>query len=112
METVLTQLEISLDLITELASRVKGRFVVNAAPALPLPAEVVDRGDLIIVDETEYALLPQLRNSLGAEAVMDFAAQPEFRALEHCIAAADASAPRAEASASAAATSTTRTNST
>lgn len=154
-ETVLTQLEISLDLITELSRRVKGRFVVNAAPALLLPAEVVDRADLVIVNETEYALLPQLKtakavavtygakgsallengrqvafaealprqpvstvgagdafcaaltialgsgldpqtalevaNAVGAEAVMDSAAQPELRRLDHYIAAADTS---------------------
>lgn len=62
-ETVLTQLEISLDLITELSRRVEGRFVINAAPALPLPAEVVERADLIIVNETEYELLPQLQDA-------------------------------------------------
>ncbi|SMX99929.1 pfkB family carbohydrate kinase [Brevibacterium sp. 239c] len=59
-ESVLTQLEISLDLIKELSHSVRGRFVINAAPALPLPAEVVERADLIIVNETEYDLLPQL----------------------------------------------------
>lgn len=62
-ETVLTQLEISLDLITELSHSVRGRFVINAAPALPLPAEVVERADLIIVNETEYDLLPQLQEA-------------------------------------------------
>ncbi|WP_166972943.1 ribokinase [Brevibacterium atlanticum] len=62
-EAVLTQLEISLDLVTELAARVPGYFAVNAAPALPLPAEVVDRADLIIVNETEYSLLPQLQEA-------------------------------------------------
>lgn len=146
-ETVLTQLEISLDLMTELSHSVTGRFVINAAPALPLPAEVVERADLIIVNETEYDLLPQLReaklvaitygakgsalyehgrqvafaktqprrpvstvgagdafcaaltialasgltrerslavaNAVGAEAVMDPAAQPEYQPLEH-----------------------------
>lgn len=146
-ETVLTQLEVSVELITELSHSVRGRFVINAAPALPLPAEVVDRADLIIVNETEYGLLPQLAdaqlvaitygakgsalyehgrqvafakalprrpvstvgagdafcaaltialasghsperslsaaNAVGAEAVMDPAAQPEFHPLEH-----------------------------
>ncbi|WP_309132384.1 ribokinase [Brevibacterium sp.] len=62
-ETVLTQLEISLDLVAELAEKVRGYFVVNAAPALTLPAEVVDRADLIIVNETEYELLPQLKTA-------------------------------------------------
>lgn len=59
-EAVLTQLEISLDLVTELARRVQGYFVVNAAPAMPVPAEVRDRADLIIVNETEYAFIPEL----------------------------------------------------
>ncbi|UVI34991.1 PfkB family carbohydrate kinase [Brevibacterium spongiae] len=62
-ETVLTQLEISLDLIVELARRVPGYFVINAAPALALPAEAVDRADLIIVNETEYSHLPQLQDA-------------------------------------------------
>ena len=60
-EAVLTQLEISLDLIVELADRVPGFLAVNAAPAIPLPAEVVDRADLIIVNEYEYSQLPQLK---------------------------------------------------
>ncbi|MGO2036548.1 MAG: ribokinase [Brevibacterium sp.] len=62
-EAVLTQLEISLDLISELARRVPGYLVINAAPAIELPAEVVQRADLIIVNETEYSLLPQLREA-------------------------------------------------
>ncbi|TGD11429.1 ribokinase [Brevibacterium sp. S111] len=62
-EAVLTQLEISMDLITELADRVPGFLAVNAAPAQPLPAEVVDRADLLIVNETEYSLLPQLQDA-------------------------------------------------
>ncbi|MDN6528547.1 MAG: PfkB family carbohydrate kinase [Brevibacterium sp.] len=146
-ETVLTQLEVSIDLITELSYAVQGRFVINAAPALPLPVAVVERADLIIVNEAEYDLLPQLHeaklvaitygpngsalyehgrqvafanalprqpvstvgagdafcaaltialasghsrqrslavaNAVGAEAVMDPAAQPDFHPLEH-----------------------------
>ena len=62
-EAVLTQLEIPLDLISELANRVPGFLAVNAAPARPLPAEVVDRADLIIVNETEYCRLPQLQTA-------------------------------------------------
>lgn len=62
-EAVLTQLEVSLDLIVELANHVPGFFAVNAAPALQLPAEVVDRADLIIVNEYEYSQLPQLQTA-------------------------------------------------
>ncbi|QQT70823.1 ribokinase [Brevibacterium casei] len=62
-DTVLTQLEIPMTVVSALARTVRGFFVVNAAPALPLPAEVVDRADLIIVNESEYAALPQLRSA-------------------------------------------------
>lgn len=59
-ETVLAQLEISMELAVQLARRVTGYFDLNAAPAVPLPAELLDRADLIIVNETEYALIPEL----------------------------------------------------
>ena len=36
-ETVLTQLEIPLGLMTELSHAVEVRLLINAAPALPLP---------------------------------------------------------------------------
>ncbi|WP_431278976.1 ribokinase [Leifsonia poae] len=59
-ETVLAQLEISIDLAVTLAERVPGFFALNAAPAQPLPPALLDRADLIIVNETEYALIPEL----------------------------------------------------
>jgi ribokinase len=59
-DTVLTQLEISLEVIEQLAARHTGFLVVNAAPARHLSENVVDRVDLFIVNETEYALLPEL----------------------------------------------------
>lgn len=59
-EAVLVQLEIPLEIVSALAVSVPGFLAVNAAPATPLPAAVVERADLIIVNETEYALLPQL----------------------------------------------------
>lgn len=62
-EAVLAQLEISMDVISALAARAPGYLAVNAAPALELPASVVQRADLIIVNETEFALLPALRTA-------------------------------------------------
>jgi ribokinase len=59
-DTVLAQLEIDLDVVAQLAERHTGYLVVNAAPAQHLPQAVVDRVDLFIVNETEYALLPEL----------------------------------------------------
>ncbi|OZB80369.1 MAG: ribokinase [Microbacterium sp. 14-71-5] len=62
-EAVLAQLEISMEVIAALAEAARGYFAVNAAPAIELPAAVVERADLIIVNETEYALLPALRTA-------------------------------------------------
>jgi len=62
-EAVLAQLEISMEVIAALAAAAQGYLAVNAAPALELPASVVERADLIIVNETEYALLPALRTA-------------------------------------------------
>ncbi|GAB2529809.1 PfkB family carbohydrate kinase [Paramicrobacterium agarici] len=62
-DTVLAQLEISLDTVTELARRCRGYLALNAAPAMPLPAELIDRADLIIVNETEYELIPELADA-------------------------------------------------
>jgi ribokinase len=59
-ETVLTQLEIAMDVVVELARRAPGYLAVNAAPALPLADELIERVDLFIVNETERALLPEL----------------------------------------------------
>ncbi|MFF3026022.1 PfkB family carbohydrate kinase [Microbacterium sp. NPDC057944] len=62
-EAVLAQLEISMDLVVELAARARGYLAVNAAPARELPDAVLRRADLIIVNETEYALIPALRTA-------------------------------------------------
>jgi ribokinase len=42
---------------------VQGYLAVNAAPARDLPDAVLERADLIIVNETEYALIPALRTA-------------------------------------------------
>lgn len=60
-EAVLTQLEIPMEIIEELAAKVPGYLAINAAPALPLSDAVLTRADLVIVNETEYDLLPQLQ---------------------------------------------------
>src|SRR5438445_117745 len=60
-EAVLAQLEIRMEVVEELARKAHGYFAVNAAPALDLPVAVLERADLVIVNESEYALLPALR---------------------------------------------------
>ncbi|MDQ0029679.1 ribokinase [Arthrobacter bambusae] len=59
-ETVLCQLEVGLPVVMEAARRASGFFALNAAPAMDLPAELLERCDLVIVNETEYELIPAL----------------------------------------------------
>ncbi|MEN8583143.1 ribokinase [Burkholderia sp. RS01] len=62
-ETVLCQLEVGLSVVLEAARRSYGFFVLNAAPAMDLPAELLERCDLVIVNETEYELIPALADA-------------------------------------------------
>ena len=69
---VLAQLEVS-DAVISAAAETAGFFALNAAPARPLPAGVLERADLVIVNETEHAQLPEVHDApllcvtLGAE---------------------------------------------
>ena len=69
---VLMQLEVS-DAVVSAAAEAAGYLALNAAPARPLPAGVLERCDLVIVNETEYAQLPEVHDAallcvtLGAE---------------------------------------------
>jgi ribokinase len=62
-ETVLCQLEVDLSVVLAAARSTTGFFALNAAPARTLPAELIERCDLIIVNESEYALLPELERA-------------------------------------------------
>ena len=62
-EAVLCQLEVDQEVVLEAARRAKGFFVLNAAPAAPLIPELLERCDLVIVNETEYELIPALRDA-------------------------------------------------
>lgn len=62
-EILLSQLEVGLDVVIEAARRHPGFFALNAAPAQPLPAELIQRCDLVIVNETEYQLIPELSDA-------------------------------------------------
>lgn len=60
-EAVLMQLELSLEVVRAIAAQAPGFVALNAAPAQPLPADLVERVDLFVVNETEYAAMPELR---------------------------------------------------
>ena len=69
-DAVLTVLEVPDQAVTAAARYATGLFVLNAAPARPVPAEVLDRADLVVVNRAEYAALPGLR-AARAVAVTD-----------------------------------------
>ncbi|MEW1820894.1 ribokinase [Arthrobacter sp. NPDC080031] len=62
-EAVLCQLEVGLPVVLDAARRASGFFVLNAAPAMDLPADLLERCDLVIVNETEYELIPALADA-------------------------------------------------
>lgn len=62
-EVILCQLEIPIDCVVAAAQQSGGFLAVNAAPAQPLPPSVISGSDLIIVNDTEYGALPELRHA-------------------------------------------------
>ena len=56
-DLVLMQLEIPLDTVLAAATIASGRVVLNAAPAQPLPEELLAKLDLLVVNEHEATLL-------------------------------------------------------
>ena len=67
---VLCQLEIPVDAVAA-ASRGAERFFLNAAPARPVPPDVVERAELVVVNRYELEALPMTPRlvalTLGAE---------------------------------------------
>ena len=59
-EAVLVQLEVPMTAVVDAARACTGFFAVNAAPAAELPEEVLQRADLVIVNETEFEAIPAL----------------------------------------------------
>ena len=60
---VLCQLEIPMQTIVDVCARAGGFVAINAAPARSLPAAVVERCDLFVVNEDEHAALPELASA-------------------------------------------------
>jgi ribokinase len=68
-DAVLTVLEVP-DHAVAAAQHATGLFVLNAAPARPVPPEILRRADLVVVNRAEYTALPDLRTA-RAVAVTD-----------------------------------------
>jgi len=60
-DAVLTVLEVPDGAVVAAARHATGLLALNAAPARPVPAEVLHRADLVVVNKAEYAALPDLR---------------------------------------------------
>lgn len=57
---VVLSLEIGIAAAMHAARRAGGLVVLNASPAMNLPAELVARADVIIVNETEFDRMPEI----------------------------------------------------
>jgi ribokinase len=60
---VLAQLEIADAVLERAIAQTTGFVAINAAPARPMSAAILERADLFIVNEHEYELLPALRHA-------------------------------------------------
>jgi ribokinase len=60
---VLAQLEVADAAIERAIAQTTGFVAINAAPARPFSAAILQRADLFIVNEHEYELLPSLREA-------------------------------------------------
>jgi ribokinase len=69
-DAVLTVLEVPDHAVIAAAQHATGLFVLNAAPARPVPPDVLRRADLVVVNRAEYAALPDL-DTARAVAVTD-----------------------------------------
>ena len=65
-DAVLCQLEIPVETVAVVAERAHGFFALNAAPARPLPHDVVARADLVVVNRYELEALGEATPKLVA----------------------------------------------
>jgi len=55
----IAQLEISVDAVRVAAERAGGTFLLNPAPGIPLPSELLDAVDVLVPNATELAVLTE-----------------------------------------------------
>jgi ribokinase len=65
-DATLCQLELPVETISYLADTVTGLFCINLAPAKPMPQDVLNRADILVVNETEAAFYGDQLNGLKA----------------------------------------------
>lgn len=92
-DAVLCQLEVPLDVVEEAARQARGLFCLNAAPARELPGSLLDRADLVVVNQYELRKLGARPRGLLAVTLGDEGA----RLLEGGVEVARARPPRVQA---------------
>ncbi len=65
-DALICQLEVPAETVCKAAAEFDGFFCVNLAPAMPVPTEILQRADLIVVNETEAAFYGDLLNETDA----------------------------------------------
>jgi ribokinase len=73
------QLEIPLEAVRAAAKHAAGRFVLNPAPARPLDADLLDRVDVLVVNEGEFARVTGVEVGDDADGFADRVSQAGLR---------------------------------
>jgi ribokinase len=74
-DATICQLEIPISTIETIAPKIAGFFAVNLAPAAPIARHVLQRADLIIVNETEAAFYGDALRNLPGMVVVTLGAE-------------------------------------
>jgi ribokinase len=74
-DAVLCQLEIPDETVAVAARETTGLFCLNAAPARSLPDELLERADVVIVNQSEHDLLGEQLAGFGGLLVLTLGAQ-------------------------------------
>jgi ribokinase len=74
-DATICQLEIPIETIEAIATDIKGFFAINLAPAQSISRKVLERADLIIVNETEAAFYGDQLHNLPGLLVMTLGAK-------------------------------------
>ena len=70
---VLAQLEVSIDTVASASTLATGRFILNPAPARPLPKTLLDRVDVLVPNRSELGLLVGGAEPVTAESAAESA---------------------------------------
>lgn len=74
-DAVICQLETPLETISKIASEANGFFAINLAPATQVPAAILERADLVVMNESEAAAIGDSINQCQGWVVTTYGAE-------------------------------------